>query len=58
MTSEAPSPSASFPSETPQPGAIVASETDSTDFRGDAKRRAFLRVWREPRGRGPVRRVR
>ena len=49
MTSEAPSSSASVPSENTQPGAIVTSETDPVDFRGDAKRRAFLRLWRGPR---------
>jgi len=54
--SEAPSSSASVPSENTQPGAIVASETDPTDFRNDAKRRAFLRLWREPRGGGTMRR--
>lgn len=58
MTSEMPPPSASFPSENTQPGAIVASETDPVDFRNDAKRKAFLRVWRKPRGRALSRRVR
>jgi len=56
MTSAAPSSSASVTSESTQPGAIVASETDPVDFRNDAKRRAFLRLWREPRAGASTRR--
>lgn len=56
MTSEASSPSASLPSETSQPGAIVASETDSADLRKDVERRVLLRLWRWPRADGAMRR--
>lgn len=57
MTSESSPPPASQPSASNQPGAIVASETDLTDFlRKDADRRVFLRLWHGMRTGGPVRR--
>lgn len=58
MASESSQSSASSPSPSNQPGAIVASETDPTDFlRKDAGRRVFLRLWHGMRARrGPLRR--
>jgi hypothetical protein len=57
MTFEAPSSSASPPSETFQPGAIVTSEADSADLRKDMTRRVLLRFWHRLRLGGPMRRL-
>ncbi len=54
MTSEASSPSAGPPLH--QPGAIVVSETDSSDLRRDNDRRILLRLWHGLRAGGTTRR--